>query len=161
GRTCFPRASGAISAKQMVRLGTDEEWKACRFDPYGAMPMVGESWQKRTSFELDDIPKQEGHPYSRKKIWYDKETMSPGLAVAYDRAGKVFKLIGSVGRWSENSGIAENKGRQVLLGTGVMIVNVQSGNSNLGQFDGMNAMEFDVGESRKYYDTTKLKTTGR
>ena len=69
----------------------DEEWRACRFDPYGAMPMVGESWQKRVSFELDDVPKQKGHPYSRKKIWYDKETMSPGLAVAYDRAGKPFK----------------------------------------------------------------------
>jgi uncharacterized protein DUF1329 len=161
GRTCFPKASGATSAKGMVRLGTDEEWRACRFDPYGAMPMVGESWQKRASFELDDIPKQEGHPYSRKKIWYDKETMAPGLAVAYDRAGKPFKLIGGVGRWSETSGIPENKGRQVMLGSSVMIVNVQSGNSNLGQFDGMNAMEFDINESRKYYDTTKLKTQGR
>jgi Protein of unknown function (DUF1329) len=161
GRTCFPRASGAIAPKEMVRLGSDDEWRACRYDPYGALPMVGESWQKRTSFELDDIPKQEGHPYSRKKIWYDKETMSPGLAVAYDRAGKVYKLIGGVGRWSESSGLAENKGRDVLLGASVMIVNVQNGNSNLGQFDGMNAMEFDVSESRKYYDTTKLKTAGR
>jgi hypothetical protein len=42
-----------------------------------------------------------------------------------------------------------------------MIVNVQSGASNLGQFDGMNAMEFDAGASKKYYDTTKLKTAGR
>ena len=32
----------------------------------------------------------------------------------------------------------------MLLGTSVMIVNVQTGASNLGQFDGMNAMEFDV-----------------
>ena len=160
-RTCFPRVSGAISPTNMVRLGSDEEWRACRYDPYGALPMVGETWQKRASFELDDIPKQEGHPYSRKKIWYDKETMSPGLAVAYDRAGKPFKLIGGVGRWSESTGQPENKGRYVLLGTSVMIVNLQSGNSNLGQFDGMNAMEFGVAESRKYYDTTKLKTTGR
>ncbi len=160
-RECFPRVSHAISATSMVRLGTDEEWRACRYDPYGAMPMVGESWQKRASFELDDIPKQEGHPYSRKRIWYDKETMSPGLAVAYDRAGKPFKLIGGVGRWSESTGQPENKGRNVLLGTSVMIVNIQSGNSNLGQFDGMNAMEFGVAESRKYYDTTKLKTAGR
>ncbi|HTO68618.1 MAG TPA: DUF1329 domain-containing protein [Casimicrobiaceae bacterium] len=160
GRTCFPKASGATNARSMVRLGTDEEWRACRFDPYGALPMVGESWQKRTSFELDDIPKQEGHPYSRKKIWYDKETMSPGLAVAYDRGGKPFKLIGGVGRWSETSGITENKGHFVLLGSSVMIVNLQSGNSNLGQFDGMNAMEFSIAESRKYYDTTKLKTEG-
>jgi hypothetical protein len=125
------------------------------------MPMVGEAWQKRVSFRLDDVPRQEGHPYSRKKIWYDKETMSPGLAVAYDRAGQPFKLIGGVGRWSESTGLPENQGRYVLLGNAVMIVNVQSGNSNLGQFDGMNAMEFDVNESRRYYDTTKLKAAGR
>jgi hypothetical protein len=160
-RTCFPRVLGKISPTGMVRLGSDEEWNACVFAPYGAMPMVGETWQKRVSFELDDIPKQEGHPYSRKKLWYDKETMAPGLAVAYDRGGKPFKLIGGVGKWSESTGLPENKGRFVLLGTSVMIVNVQTFASNLGQFDGMNAMEFDVKESKKYYDTTKLKTAGR
>jgi hypothetical protein len=160
-RTCFPRSMGKLSPTNMVRLGTDEEWRKCRFDPYGAMPMVGESWQKRASFQLDDIPRQKGHPYSRKKIWYDKETMAPGLAVAYDRAGAPYKLIGGIGRWSESTDQAENKGRHILLGTSVMIVNVQTSNSNLGQFDGMNAMEFDAEASRKYYDTTKLKTAGR
>ncbi|MEX2207852.1 MAG: DUF1329 domain-containing protein [Myxococcota bacterium] len=160
-RTCFPRVLGKYSPTGMVRLGTDEEWNACRFGPYGSMPMIGESWQKRVTFQIDDIPKMEGHPYSRKKIWYDKETMAPGLAVAYDRAGAPFKLIGGVGKWSESTGIPENEGRFVLLGTSVMIVNVQSGASNLGQFDGMNAMEFGVAESKKYYDTTRLKTAGR
>jgi hypothetical protein len=159
-RTCFPKDSGETEARGMSRLGTEAEWHQCRFDPYGVLPMVGESWQKRTAFELDDIPKQQGHPYSRKKIWYDKETMQPGFAVAYDRGGKPFKLIGLVGRWSETSGIAENQGRDVLLGSAVMIVNLQSGASNLGQFDGANAMEFSIAESRRYYDTTKLKTEG-
>jgi hypothetical protein len=156
-RICFPRVAGRISPTGMVRLGTDQEWRHCRFDPYGAMPMVGEQWQKRVSFQLDDVPRQKGHPYSRKKIWYDKETLSPGLAIAYDRAGKPYKLIAGVGKWSESTDLAENQGRRVLLGTSVMIVNVQSGASNLGQFDGMNAMEFGIGESLKYYDTTRLK----
>jgi hypothetical protein len=160
-RTCFPRNSGKISATAFVEIASEKNWYACRYAPYGAMPMVGESWQMRRSFELDDIPRQKGHPYSRKKIWYDKETMSPGLAVTYDRAGQVYKLIGGVGQWSESSAVPENRGRQVLLGTGVMIVNVQSGASNLGQFDGMNAMSFPIDESRKYYDTTRLKTQGR
>jgi len=160
-RSCFPRSIGKMSPTGMVRLGTEEEWHACAFAPYGALPMVGETWQKRASFQLDDIPRQKGHPYSRKKIWYDKETMAPGLAVVYDRAGKPYKLIGGVGKWSESTDQPENKGRFVLLGTSVMIVNVQSGASNLGQFDGMNAMEFAIGDSKKYYDTTKLKTAGR
>jgi len=160
-RTCFPRNSGKISATAFVEIASERNWYACRYAPYGAMPMVGESWQMRRSFELDDIPRQKGHPYSRKKIWYDKETMSPGLAVTYDRGGQVYKLIGGVGQWSESSAVPENRGRQVLLGTGVMIVNVQSGASNLGQFDGMNAMSFPIADSKKYYDTTRLKTQGR
>ncbi len=123
--------------------------------------MVGEAWQKRASFRLQDVPRQKGHPYSRKKIWYDKETMAPGLAVAYDRAGEPLELIGGIGHWSESSGLPENRGRYVLLGNAVMIVNLQNGSSNLGQFDGMNAMEFDVAESRRYYDTTKLESAGR
>jgi hypothetical protein len=107
-----------ISPTATARLGTDEEWHACAFEPYGALPMVGESWQKRSTFELDDIPRQEGHPYSRKRIWYDKETMSPGLAVVYDRAGKVYKLIGGVGKWSESTGLPENQGRRAARHVG-------------------------------------------
>ena len=159
-RTCFPRNTGEIAPDHFVKVGSDADWAKCRFAPYGALPMVGEDWQKRATFELDDIPRQKGHPYSRKKIWYDKETMAPGLAAAYDRAGQVYKLIGGVGQWSETSGLPENVGRDVLLGKSVMIVNVQSGASNLGQFDGMNAMAFSISESKKYYDTTRLKTEG-
>jgi hypothetical protein len=86
-RKCFPSVLGEINTTRMVRLGTDDEWNHCRFAPYGAMPMVGEKWQKRVAFRLDDIPRQKGHSYSRKEIWYDRETMAAGLAVAFDRGG--------------------------------------------------------------------------
>ncbi|NNL84538.1 MAG: DUF1329 domain-containing protein [Myxococcales bacterium] len=160
-RRCFPSVLGEVSPTRMIRLGTDDEWRTCRFDPYGAMPMVGEHWQKRLSFRLDDLPQQKGHPYSRKQIWYDKETMAPGLAVAYDRAGAPYKLIGSVGVWSEDSPIPENHGRFTLLGSNVMIVNVQTTSSNMGQFDTMNILDFSIEESRRYYDTSRLKRRGR
>jgi hypothetical protein len=42
-----------------------------------------------------------------------------------------------------------------------MIVNLQSGVSNLGQFDTMNALDFPVKESRRYYDMTRLKRAAR
>ena len=100
-------------------------------------------------------------PTAARRSGTTRRPCRPGLAVAYDRAGKPFKILSGTGRWSESTDQAENKGRDVLLGTSVMIVNVQSNASNLGQFDGMNAMEFGVAESRKYYDTTKLKTAGR
>ena len=160
-RECFPSVTGEVEAEELVELGDEEDWEACRVDPYGAFPMVGEAWQKRTAFRLDDIPRQEGHPYSRKEIWYDKETMAPGLAVAYDRAGEPYRLITSVGRWSESSPLAVNHGWRVLLGAAVMIVNLQNQASNLGQFDTSNVMRFGVEESLDYYDVTRLKRAGR
>jgi hypothetical protein len=42
-----------------------------------------------------------------------------------------------------------------------MVVNVQNDNSHTGQFDNPNAKTFPIAQSRKYYDTTKLKSQGR
>jgi hypothetical protein len=160
-RQCFPSVSGKTSPTKFVEIVKEKHWDHCRFDPYGALPMVGETWQKRASFRLDDVPRQKGHPYSRKMIWYDKETMAPGLAVALDRAGRPYRMIASIGRWSESSDVEQNHGRQVMLGTAVMIVNLQSGASNLGQFDTMNVLDFTKKASRKYYDVTRLKRAAR
>jgi hypothetical protein len=145
----------------MVRLGTDEEWFHCKFAPYNALPFAGETFEKRTAFQLDDIPMQKGHPYSRKMIWYDKETMMPLYSLMYDRAGKPYRIITSVFKWSEDSPVPQNKGRNAANYSHIMVVNVQNGNSHTGQFDNANAMEFDPAASRKYYDTTRLKTLGR
>ncbi len=162
-RTCFPSIipEEKNASRNMARLGTDEEWFHCKFGPYNALPFADETFEKRKVFQLDDVPKQKGHPYSRKKIWYDAETMMPLYAIMYDRAGKPYRIIASVFKWSEDSPVAENKGRNSLNYSDIMIVNVQNGNSHTGQFDNANAFPFTVDESRKYYDTTRLKTLGR
>jgi len=160
-RKCFPRVFEAAGSTAFTRLGTDAEFDACKFGPYGALAFVDEQWQKRSSFELDDIPKQKGHPYSRKKIWYDKETMMPLYSIMYDRAGKPYKTINSIFVWSESSGIEGNQGKQVNNYAHILIANLQNNNSHSGQFDTANAASFSISESRKYYDTTRLKTEGR
>ena len=162
-RTCFPSIipEELKAARNMARLGTDEEWFHCKFGPYNALPFADETFEKRNVFQLDDVPKQKGHPYSRKKIWYDKETMMPLYSIMYDRAGKPYRIITSVFKWSEDSPVAENKGRNTLNYSDIMIVNVQNNNSHTGQFDNANAFPFTIDESRKYYDTTRLKTLGR
>jgi hypothetical protein len=163
-RSCFPSVMGPEAMMRitgMTRLGTKEEWFQCQFGPYGALPFVGETWQKRTVLGLDDIPRQEGHPYSRKKIWYDKETMIPTGSLTYDRAGKPYKILSGQVKWSEDSPNEANHGRYAINFAGVSIVNLQNGNSNLGQFDNSNAYAFEVMESRKYYDITRLKKKGR
>ena len=163
-RTCFPSDIGhdeAVRVTGMTRLGTEQEFEECTFGPYGALVFDGETWQKRTVLELDDIPRQKGHPYSRKKIWYDKQTMMPLYAIMYDRAGQPYRIINVVAKWSEDSPCPANKGKQVLNGTAITIVNVQNVASNVGQFDNSNAAEFSIADSKRYYDTTKLKRRGR
>ncbi len=164
GRTCFPSViskTEAVRDTGMERLGTRDEWFSCPFGPYGALPYAGESWQKRTAFQLDDVPKQKGHPYSRKMIWYDRETMMPIYSIMYDRAGQPFRLISSIFRWSEATGIPSNKGKNVLNYSHIMVVNVQNQVSHIGQFDNANAVAFSINDSKKYYDTTRLKALGR
>ncbi len=163
-RSCFPSViSGeeATRATGMTRLGSTEEWNHCTFGPYGSFPFAGETWQKRTAFQLDDVPRQKGHPYSRKQIWYDKETMMPIYSIMYDRAGKPFRMIASIFRWSEGTGIPSNKGKNVLNYSHIMVVNLQNANSHIGQFDNANAIAFSVEDSKRYYDTTRLKQLGR
>jgi hypothetical protein len=163
-RVCFPSIIGteeATRATGMTRLGTRDEWFNCKYGPYGALPFVEETWQKRSAFQLDDVPRQRGHPYSRKKIWYDKETMMPIYSIMYDRAGQPFRMITSVFEWSETSGIPANQGKNVLNYTHIMVVNIQSEISHVGAFDNANAVAFSIEDSRNYYDTTRLKKRGR
>lgn len=160
-RACFPSITGAVDREHFVKIGKEEHWRACRFDPYGVFPMIGERWEMYRVIRLDDIPRQEGHAYSRKAIYYEKQTMAPGSAVAYDRAGAPYRLIGGTGRWSEDSRDPEDHGQRAWLGASVMIVNVQTAASNLGQFDTSNTMSFSVKESLKYYDVTRLKRGAR
>jgi hypothetical protein len=163
-RTCFPSIISeeeALKETGMTRLGDDNEWFECSFGPYGALAFDGETWEKRTAFQIDDVPRQKGHPYSRKKIWYDKETLMPLYSIMYDRAGKPYRIINSIFKWSEDTPIPANKGRNSLNYSHIMVVNVQNENSHVGQFDNANAVKFSVADSKKYYDTTKLKRMGR
>jgi hypothetical protein len=163
-RACFPRNLGGdveTRLEGMLRLGSQEEWKACEYGPYGALPFVGETWEKRAVFQLDVIPKQKGHPYTRKKIWYDKETYWPLYAIAYDRAGRPYKILAHVAIWSEDSPNPVNHGRRAVMGGSIVIVNLQNLNSHVAQFFTNNVNPFSAEESRRYYDTTRLKKRGR
>ncbi len=163
-RSCFPSnisTDEAALSEGQTRLGTREEWNECKWGPYNALPFADETWEKRSVFQLDDIPQQEGHPYSRKKIFYDKETMQPVYLIAYDRAGEPFRLAFFTMRWSEDSEVAENRGKQVPNIVAGQIVNVQNGNSHVTSFWNSNARVFDAKTSQRYYDTSRLKKQGR
>ena len=159
-RRCFPLNMGQGVEREldsMRRLGTLDEWQQCRFGPYGALPFVDERWEKRVVFRLDDTPQQKGHPYSLKKIWYDKETMAPKYAFAYDRAGEPYKVLVTVHQWSRNSPNPLNRDLHAPIEVANTVVNLQNLNSHVIQMFNANLNSFSAGESLKYYDTSRLK----
>ncbi len=163
-RVCFPSVIGEDEKYRktgQTRLGNEKEWDHCSFGPYKALAFNGERWEKRTVVQLDDIPRQKGHPYSRKMIWYDKETLAPLYGMMYDRAGKPLKVINHIIGWSEKGQNPYAKGLKSPIIRFVVIANVQNLNSHVGQFDNANLFPFEIAESKKYYDTTKLKRRGR
>lgn len=163
-RVCFPANLGeefVQRVEEMIRLGSREKWEECRWGPYGALPFVDEKWEKRDVFVLEDLPKQKGHPYSLKRIWYDKQTMWPLYAITYDRAGNPYKIFAHVASWSEDTVNPGNQGKRVVLGHALTGVNVQNLNSHVTQFFTANLYPFTEEQTRRFFDTTRLKKRGR
>lgn len=160
-RTCFPRNVAGWKPDRISQLGDDEQFFACKFGPYRALPFVDESWQKRTTVKLLQTPKRAEHPYSRRLLWYDKETFSPLMAIAFDREGQPFRVNWYIGRYSENSDIEGDAGTFVNHMAASIVVNVRDRLSNLFLFYTANARPIGAEESIKYFDTTRLKAEGR
>lgn len=163
-RACYPSNLGGDFAQRkegLIRLASREEWDACRWGPYGALPFVDERWEKRTVFQLEDVPKQKGHPYSRRTIWYDKETMWALYSIAYDRAGDPYKIFAHVAAWSEDTPNPGNAGTRFLLGRALVGVNLQSKNSHVIQFFTSNVFPFSATDTERFFDITRLKRQGR
>ena len=160
-RECFPLNVPGWNPDKISELGNDDMFFACKFGPYRALPFVGETWQKRTVVKIVQTPKSPAHPYSRRILWYDKETFSPLMALAFDREGKPYRLGWYVGRWSENTGIAGDQGAFTNHMAASMVVNLRDQLSNLFLFYTGNSKRFGAAESVKYFDTTRLKAEGR
>ena len=50
-----------------------------------------DDWQLRDYWVLNQIPVDEGHPYSEKFLYLEKETTMAFFAVAFDQAGELWK----------------------------------------------------------------------
>ena len=62
------------------------------WQPKGELFFLPDGWEVRDTYVIDIKPKDPKYPQSRKRIWMDKESYNPYYAVAYDRAGKLWKI---------------------------------------------------------------------
>ena len=155
-RRCFPLLPEG-PARELPEAGSDRHFFTCRFGPHRALPLVDETWQKRRVVALEQVPRRAGHPYSRKLLWYDKETFTPLLFLAYGRDGQPARLHWYLGNWSETSGNPADRGKQVVLFAASGVVDLRDGTSNLFQAFGTNAKSFTGRQSLRYFDTNRLK----
>ena len=136
------------------------------FGPYG-LSYANDRWELRHAMIVRMIPKDSAHPYSRKDIYIDKQTLEPLYSVAYDRKKALWKLIWHNHRWSEDrkedyyegwDGVPTPRDMKVVSDT---IVNVQTGTGNRIEFWNNEGTPLrSRGKVRRYIDVGRL-TRGR
>lgn len=156
-RKCYPLNVDGWDPDDEGIVGNDSHFNACRFGPFKSMPFVDERWERRTAVVLEQRSRRSGHPYSRKLLWYDKETYSPLHFIAYDPEGAPMRVAWYVGDWSESAGRRNTEGRHATLLVSTSVVNLQKGVSNLMQFFGSDTGGLSPQSAEKYYDVTRLK----
>jgi hypothetical protein len=114
------------------------------------------------------VPKDDDHPYQRKVIWIDRQTMSPLYSFAYDRTGALWKIILHNHRWSEDDlhgiearewypgweNVPEPRDLRVVSES---IANVQTGTGNRLDFWDSHGTMPPLNKLRRYVDVQRLR----
>ncbi len=138
-----------------------------RFGASG-LSYASDRWELRRAIKLEMVPKDETHPYERKEIWLDRQTMSPLYSFAYDRTGALWKIILHNHRWSEDDlgeiparewypgwkGVPEPRDLRVVSES---IANVQTGTGNRLDFWDSHGTMPKLGDLRRYVDVQRLR----
>ena len=157
-RVCFPKNVPGWRDREVAVPGSPEYFGSCRFGPYQTLPLVDERWQKRRVLRLEQIPRNGNHPYSKKILWYDKETYAPLVFFAYDRAGKPSRIGWFQLDWSETSDVPGNAGRRVLLPIAFLVVNFSEGSTNRTLMWTAHIDDMTPAETLRHFDLTRLKS---
>jgi hypothetical protein len=143
------------------------------FGPYG-LSYADDRWELRKAYKVRFVPNNADHPYSKKDIYIDEQTMEPLYSFAYDRKNELWKIITHNHRWSGDS-IADDQKRSGAWYAGWagvpeprdnraisdIIVNVQTGTGNRIEYWDNHGTPFESkGKVRRYIDIGRL-TKGR
>ena len=69
--------------------------------PMSSIPL--DRWQLRASYVVEAIPKWDGHPYSRRLLFFDEESFNIGMSLIFDRKDELFKVYLVVHASSDNA----------------------------------------------------------
>lgn len=156
-RACFPKSIPGWRPDRFGPLGDQTQFDSCRFGPFETLPLVDERWQKRRVVRLEQIPKRADHPYSKKLLWYDKQTLAPLVYLAYGRDGKPNRVGWYISDWTETSDVAGNPGSRALLPVAYLLVNFAEGTTNRSLFFTANVIEVSGEEALRFFDLSRMQ----
>jgi hypothetical protein len=135
------------------------------FGPYG-LSFADDRWEMRHAIQLQFVPKNADHPYSKKILYLDVETAEMLYSFAYDHKGELWKIIYHNKRWSGDGhefylpweGVPEPRDSMSVAD---VVINVQTGTGNRIEFWDANGTPLgNEGKIRRYIDAGRL-TKGR
>jgi hypothetical protein len=136
------------------------------FGPFG-LSFADDTWDLRRAVVVELVPRAPDHPYSKKLVYIDAQSVEPLYSFAYDRKGELWKLIWHNHRWSEDPSFADYKGwpgvekPRDITPVSDVVVNVQTGTGNRIEYWDRSGTPFDSkGALRRYIDQNRL-TKGR
>src|SRR5512145_751529 len=136
--------------------------KEHNFGPFG-LSYADDTWDLRKAVVIEFQPRAADHPYSKKVIYIDEQSMEPLYSFASDRKGELWKLIWHNHRWSDDPGFKEYKGwpgvekPRDVMSVSDTIVNVQTGTGNRIEYWDRSGTPFDSkGALRRYIDQNRL-----
>lgn len=133
------------------------------FGPLG-FSLGNDVWQMRKVMIIEQKPKDDNHPYSRKRLWVDKQTNTVLYAVAYDRKGELWKLIYRALRWTESEHQETKIDGQELrtfLPVCNVLVNPITGTGVRIEFFDVRPTRLSRGKIRRQIDIGRLSREGR
>ncbi len=141
------------------------------YGPSG-LSFANDRWERRHAVVIEMVPRDEEHPYSKKVIWIDRESMEPLYSFAYDRTGALWKILYHNHRWSEDDlgdvaaqdwypGWDEVPEPRDLRTVSDAIVNVQTATGNRLDFYDSRGTQPNLRALRRYVDVRQLSRSLR
>jgi hypothetical protein len=135
------------------------------FGPYG-LSFADDRWELRHAIQIQFVPKDRDHPYSKKVLYLDANTGEMLYSFAYDHKDELWKIIYHNKRWSGDGhefylpweGVPEPRDS---VSVADVVINVQTGTGNRIEFWDANGSPLgNEGKVRRYIDSGRL-TKGR
>jgi hypothetical protein len=150
--------------KYIFCVDDPREQSAHLYGPQGMTP--NEDWEIRRMLVLERIPKNSRHPYSSAIMFVDPENYYVPFHVAFDRAGKLWKIFQWQWKWSEaipSPWNQYNTGVDTVVWQAVMCIDVQNQRGTIvnGFGDGFPNVLANLHWFDKHYDINNLEVLHR